>query len=124
MSKERKSRKVAMAGKGQLWFSAGGVDAAIRAYREAILDDWCTATRVRELVHLGDFVREMGLEAVAAEAYREVVTVCMDGGREYACRYWRDAYHCALMLCSIPGNEEGVEMDRVLDFFNSASGRC
>ncbi len=124
MSNKRKNQRVAAAGKGQLWLSAEGVDAAIRAYREAMLSDGRTYVMIRELVRLGDFARETGRETTAVEAYREALEACLGGERVYACRYWRDAYYCALMVGSVLGNEDCTEMDRVLDFFNSASGRC
>lgn len=107
-----------------MWLSAEGVDAAIRAYREAMLSDGRTYVVIRELMRLGDFAREMGRETTAVEAYREALEASLGGERVYACRYWRDAYYCALMVGSILGNEDCTEMDRVLDFFNSASGRC
>ncbi|WP_026207169.1 hypothetical protein [Butyricimonas synergistica] len=124
MSNKRKSQRVAAAGKGQLWLSAEGVDAAIWAYRKAMLSDGRAYVVIRELMFLGDFARELGRETTAVEAYREALEACLGGGRVYACRYWRDAYYCALMVDSILGNEGCTEMDRVLDFFNSASRRC
>lgn len=60
MSNKRKSQRVAAAGKGQLWLSAEGVDAAIWAYRKAMLSDGRAYVVIRELMFLGDFARELG----------------------------------------------------------------
>lgn len=120
MSNKRTIRKVAMTRKGQVWLSAEGVDAAIAAYKCAIALDGRTDSVIRESVCLADFAREVGREAAAVNAYRETLALCLWGERAYASRFRRCAYHCAMMIDNLLDDRECTEVDRVLDFFNSA----
>ena len=109
-----------MTRKGQVWLSAEGVDAAIAAYKCAIALDGRTDSVIRESVCLADFAREVGREAAAVNAYRETLALCLWGERAYASRFRRCAYHCAMMIDNLLDDRECTEVDRVLDFFNSA----
>ena len=59
MGRIKEKRRVAAASRGQVHLNPLGIDAAIKAYKTAVLDSERMQEKIRELIRMGDFCREV-----------------------------------------------------------------
>ena len=75
--KEKKSEWRQRVG-GQVHLNALGIDAAIKAYRTAVLDSERMQEKIRELIRMGDFCREVCRDEEALDALRASPLCCRE----------------------------------------------
>ena len=59
MGRIKEKKRVAAASRGQVHLNPLGIDAAIKAYRTAVLDSERLEEKIQELIRMGDFCREV-----------------------------------------------------------------
>lgn len=95
MGKMKEDQRVAVASKGQVYFNAIGLDAAIKAYRASVLDSDKVQEKIRELIGMGDFCREVCRDEEAIDAYERAITLCLENERRNQPRFLEYARYCA-----------------------------
>lgn len=69
MGRIKEKKRVAAVSRGQVHLNALGIDAAIKAYKTAVLDSERMQEKIWELIRMGDFCREVCREDEALGAY-------------------------------------------------------
>lgn len=69
---------MAAASRGQVHLNPLGIDAAIKAYKTAVLDSERMQEKIRELIRMGDFCREVCRDEEALDAYERALTCCRE----------------------------------------------
>ena len=78
MGRIKEKKRVAAASRGQVHLNTLGIDAAIKAYRTAVLDSERMQEKIRELIRMGDFCREVCRDEEALDAYERALSCCRE----------------------------------------------
>ena len=91
MGRIKEKKRVAAASRGQVHLNPLGIDAAIKAYRTAVLDSERLEEKIRELIRMGDFCREVCRDEGALDAYERALTCCRENENKRSPRFWESA---------------------------------
>lgn len=78
MGRIKEKKRVAAASRGQVHLNPLGIDAAIKAYRTAVLDSERLEEKIQELIRMGDFCREVCRDEEAHDAYERALMFCRE----------------------------------------------
>lgn len=95
MGRIKEKKRVAAASRGQVHLNTLGIDAAIKAYRTAVLDSERMQEKIRELIRMGDFCREVCRDEEALDAYERALSCCRENENKRSPRFWEVACYCA-----------------------------
>ena len=95
MGRIKEKRRVAAASRGQVHLNPLGIEAAIKAYKTAVLDSERMQEKIRELIRMGDFCREVCRDEEALDAYERALTCCRENENKRSPRFWEGACYCA-----------------------------
>lgn len=98
MGRIKEKKRVAAASRGQVHLNTLGIDAAIKAYKTAVLDSERMQEKIWELIWMGDFCREVCREEEALGAYERALSCCRENENKRSPRFWEAACYCAACI--------------------------
>ena len=119
MGRIKEKKRVAAASRGQVHLNPLGIDAAIKAYRTAVLDSERLEEKIRELIRMGDFCREVCRDAEAHDAYERALMFCRENENKRSPRFWEAACYCASRIDELSAHQrkDCSTMVSLVDFY-------
>ena len=106
MGRIKEKKRVAAASRGQVhYLNPLGIDAAIKAYRTAVLDSERLEEKIRELIRMGDFCREVCRDEEAHDAYERALMFCRENENKRSPRFWEEACYCASRIDELSAHQ-------------------
>ena len=99
MGRIKEKKRVAAASRGQVHLNPLGIDAAIKAYRTAVLDSERLEEKIQELIRMGDF--------------------CRENENKRSPRFWEEACYCASRIDELSAHQrkDCSTMVSLVDFY-------
>ena len=119
MGRIKGKKRVAAASRGQVHLNPLGIDAAIKAYRTAVLDSERMQEKIRELIRMGDFCREVCRDEEALDAYERALSCCRENENKRSPRFWEVACYCASRVDELSAHQrkDCSTMVSLVDFY-------
>lgn len=110
---------MAAASRGQVHLNPLGIDAAIKAYKTAVLDSERMQEKIRELIRMGDFCREVCRDEEAHDAYERALMFCRENENKRSPRFWEEACYCASRIDELSAHQrkDCSTMVSLVDFY-------